>query len=49
MWPWQRGDPVLDTETLNGIVRKLMAIDDKLDDVLEHLEGRDDGEEEDDA
>jgi hypothetical protein len=38
---WRRGEPVLDGETLDGIIRMLMSIDSKLDRLL--------GEEEADA
>jgi hypothetical protein len=38
---WRREDPVLDRETVDGIIRMLMAIESKLDLLL--------GEEEDDA
>lgn len=43
MWP--RHEPALDRETVDGIIRKLMAIDEKLRRVLVALEA-DDGEEE---
>ena len=38
---WRREEPILDSETLDGIIRMLMSIDSKLDRLL--------GEEEDDA
>jgi hypothetical protein len=38
---WRRKEPVLDRETVDGIIRMLMSIDSKLDQQL--------GEEEDDA
>ena len=46
MW-WRRPEPVLDRETVNGILRKLMEIDFKLELMAEHF-GLLDGEEEDD-
>ncbi|HEY3183521.1 MAG TPA: hypothetical protein VGJ77_11835 [Gaiellaceae bacterium] len=42
MW-WKREPPVLDSEMLTGIINKLMAMDEKLDEILEHV--RDDDEE----
>jgi hypothetical protein len=42
---WRRPDPVLDHETLYGIIQKLMAIDDKLQRLVEGLL-EEDGEEE---
>jgi hypothetical protein len=45
---WHRREPTLDRETVDGIIRKLMAIDAKLDKILEKLE-IDDEEEADDA
>jgi hypothetical protein len=43
---WKR-EPVLDRETLDGIIRKLMTIDNKLDRILSRLDlEEDDGEEE---
>ena len=45
-----RSEQVLDRETVDGIIRKLMEIDAKLEIVLEYLgEERDDEEEEDDT
>lgn len=44
--PWWRREPVLDAETLNGLIRILMRIEAKLDDVLTLLQEDDDGEEE---
>jgi hypothetical protein len=44
---WRRPEPALDRELAYGIIRKLMAIDAKLDLVLERLDI--DEEEEDDA
>jgi hypothetical protein len=46
---WRRPEPVLDRETLNGIIRKLMEIDTKLDEILAHLGLMDDEEGGDDA
>lgn len=43
---WSRQEPVLDAETLNGLIRILMRIEAKLDDVLELLQEDDDEEEE---
>ena len=45
---WRRSAPGLDPEMAYGIIRMLMAIDAKLNLVLERL-GIDDEEEEDDA
>jgi hypothetical protein len=45
---WRRREPELDRETVDGIIKNLMAIDAKLNRVLEKLE-IDDEEEEDDA
>jgi hypothetical protein len=45
---WRRPEPVLDRETVDGIIKKLMAIDAKLDQIRETLD-IDDEEEEDDA
>jgi hypothetical protein len=45
---WRRPEPVLDRETLDGIIRKLMEIDTKLDEILIHL-GLIDDEGDDDA
>jgi len=45
---WKRPEPVLDRETVDGIIGKLMEIDEKLRRVLIALEV-DDEEEEDDA
>jgi hypothetical protein len=44
---WRRREPPLDRETINGIIRKLMSIDAKLDRVLRHLEEDDDDASED--
>jgi hypothetical protein len=44
---WRRPEPVLDRETLDGIIRKLMEIDAKLNRILRRLDI--DEEEEDDA
>jgi hypothetical protein len=41
---WRRREPPLDRETVDGIIRKLMDIDEKLNRVLAHLE-ENDGEE----
>lgn len=47
---WWRTELVLDAETLNGLIRILMRIEAKLDEVLEILqEDEEDGEEEADA
>jgi hypothetical protein len=43
---WRRPEPALDREIVDGIIRKLMAIDAKLDRIIEKLE-IDDEEEED--
>jgi hypothetical protein len=45
---WRRPEPVLDRETLDGIIRKLMEMDTKLDEILIHL-GLIDDEGDDDA
>jgi hypothetical protein len=45
---WRREQP-LDRRTVDGIIRKLMQIDAKLDEILDHLGLRDDEEDEDDA
>ncbi len=45
MW-WRRSDQVLDAETLSGLIRILMRIEAKLEDVLELLKEDDDEEEE---
>ncbi|HXH87976.1 MAG TPA: hypothetical protein VNI55_05155 [Gaiellaceae bacterium] len=45
---WRRSEAALDRATVDGIIRKLMAIDAKLNLVLERLE-IDDEEEEDDS
>ena len=45
---WRRPEAPLDRETVDGIIRKLMASDEKLQLVLVALE-IDDGEEEDDS
>ena len=43
---WRRHEPVLDHETLSGIIGKLMDIDDKLDRIIDGLDlVEDDGEE----
>jgi hypothetical protein len=42
---WRRPEPVLDRETLNGIIRKLMSIDTKVARLVEELLETD-GEEE---
>jgi hypothetical protein len=43
----RRSESVLDRATLDGIIRKLMDIDDKLDRIVDHLNlEEDDGEEE---
>ena len=44
---WRTRAPVLDRETLDGIIRKLMEIDAKLNRIIDGLDlGEDDGEEE---
>jgi hypothetical protein len=44
---WRRSEPALDRETVDGIIRKLMSIDRKLELVIDALDIReDDGEEE---
>jgi hypothetical protein len=43
---WPRREPVLDRETVDGIIRMLMQIDAKLDEIRERLEIE--GEEEED-
>ena len=45
---WRRPEPVLDRETVDGIIRKLMVIDVKLEVIIEHFGLSDDHEEEDD-
>jgi hypothetical protein len=42
---WRRPQPVLDRETVNGIIQKLMSIDAGVKELIEELIG-DDGEEE---
>lgn len=46
---WRRSEPALDRETVDGIIRKLMEIDTKLDDILDHLGLVDDDDDDDDA
>jgi hypothetical protein len=46
---WRRPEPVLDRETVDGIIRKLMEIDTKLDEILIQLGLMDDEEDDDDA
>jgi uncharacterized protein YxjI len=43
---WRRDEPPLDRDTVDGIIRKLMEIDQKLNRILEEL-NIDDEEEED--
>jgi hypothetical protein len=43
---WPRAEPVLDRETVDGVIRKLIAIDRKVDMVVEAPEVEDDGGEE---
>jgi hypothetical protein len=43
---WWRRETVLDNETLNDLIRILMRIEAKLDDVLALLQEDDDAEEE---
>jgi hypothetical protein len=45
---WKRREPALDRETVDGIIRMLMAMDFKLDQIRERLD-IDDEEEADDA
>jgi len=47
MWRSKPPDPALDRETVDGIIRKLMEIDDKLADMLRYLGEEDDEAEED--
>lgn len=44
---WPRREPVLDRETVDGIIKKLMAIDAKLDQIRDRLEIDDEAEEDD--
>ena len=44
---WRRPEPPLDRETVNGIIMKLMDIDEKLIRVLTHLQ-EDEGDAEED-
>jgi hypothetical protein len=46
---WRRPEPVLDRETVDGIIRKLMEIDAKLVHLLEHFGLGDEEEDEDDT
>jgi hypothetical protein len=43
---WRRSEPALDRATVDGIIRKLMQIDEKLDDIIELLGGEDAEEDE---
>jgi hypothetical protein len=44
---WRRNEPVLDRETLDGIIRMLMRLDDKLDRIIVGLDlEEENGEEE---
>jgi hypothetical protein len=45
---WHRPEPVLDRETVNGIIQKLMSIDEHVRQLVEELLG-DDGEAETDT
>jgi hypothetical protein len=45
---WRRPEPALDNETVDGIIRKLMAMDEKLGRLVRELL-EDDGQEEEDA
>ena len=47
MW-WRRPEPTLDSETVDGIIRKLMDIDFKLDLLVVHFGLMDDEDMEDD-
>jgi hypothetical protein len=42
---WRRPEPVLDRETVNGIIRKLMSIDENVLRIVDELIGGEDGEE----
>lgn len=42
---WRSRDPVLDRETVDGIIRKLMEMDDKLNRILKELDAEDEEEE----
>jgi hypothetical protein len=42
---WRRPEPVLDRETVTGIIQKLMSIDEKVDRLIDELLENDDGEE----
>jgi hypothetical protein len=46
---WRRPEPALDRETVDGIIRKLMEIDTKLEEILIHLGLLDDEEDGDDS
>jgi hypothetical protein len=46
---WRRPEPPLDRETVDGIIRKLMDIDEKLTWVVAKLRGEEDNAEENDA
>lgn len=45
---WRRPEPVLDRETVDGIIRKLMAIDAKLQLLLDRFGLADDAQEDED-
>jgi hypothetical protein len=44
---WRRPEPALDREIVDGIIRMLMQIDAKLDQIRERLEIDDEAEEDD--
>jgi hypothetical protein len=46
---WRRPEPALDRETVDGIIRKLMEIDTKLEEILIHFGLLDDEEDVDDS
>ena len=43
---WRRPEPAFDRETIDGIIRKLMEIDEKLNRILKELDIDDEEEEE---
>ena len=47
VWRSKRPEPALDRETVDGIIRKLMDMDAKLDRILDRLEEEDDEAQED--
>lgn len=48
---WRRPEPVLDRETVDGIILKLMDMDEKLELIVRHfgLRGQEEDEDDDDA